>query len=403
MGFFDPKAYSATKHPLSPNLEFVPTTYNQASKHSEWRSAMQSEFNALQTTGTWSLVPHSPSQNVVGCKWVFRIKTKPDGSVERYKARLVAKGFHQQAGLDYTETFSLVAKPVTIRILLTFAVQYNWFLHQLDISNAFLHGDLQEEVFMQQPPGFIDSTRPNHVCKLHKSLYGLKQAPRAWFDKLFQALKSFGFTQSCSDASLFVLKDPVLVIILVYVDDILISGPDTSVCNRIIQQLGSLFPVKDLGPLHYFLGLEVNRSSQGLFLHQTKYLMDLLQKSKMEGAKPCFTPLATAKLDRSGIPLSNPTDYRSLVGALQYLTWTRPDISFAVNQVCQFMHTPTDLHMQAAKRILRFLKGTLDHGLWFKKSPLTLSAFSDADWAGCVYDRRSTSGFCVYLGTNLIS
>ena len=400
---FRPKAYPATKHPLSRTLDFVPTTYNQASKQSEWRLAMQNEFNALQTTGTWSLVPFSPSHNVVGCKWVFRIKKKPDGSVERYKARLVAKGFHQQAGLDYTETFSHVAKPVTIRILLTFAVQYNWFLHQLDISNAFLHGDLQEEVFMQQPLGFIDSSLPNHVCKLHKSLYGLKQALRAWFDKLFQALKSFGFTQSCSDASLFVLKAPVLVIVLVYVDDILISGPDPSVCTRVIHQLGSLFPVKDLGPLHYFLGLEVQRSSHGLFLHQTKYLLDLLQKTNMEGAKPCSTPLATAKLDHSGIPLSHPTDYRSLVGALQYLTWTRPDISFVVNQVCQFMHTPTDLHMQAAKRILRFLKGTLDHGLWFKKSPLTLSAFSDADWAGCVYDRRSTSGFCVYLGSNLIS
>ena len=183
---------------------------------------------------------------------------------------------------------------------------------------------------MQQPPGFIDSNLPSHVCKLHKSLYGLKQAPRAWFDKLFQALKSFGFTQSCSDASLFVIKDLVLVIVLVYVDDILVSGPDPSVCTRFIQKLGSLFPVKDLGPLHYFLGLEVQRSSKGLFLHQTKYLLDLLQKTKMEGAKPCCTPLATTKLDHSGIPLSNPTDYRSLVGVLQYLTWTRPDISFAI-------------------------------------------------------------------------
>ncbi|KAM1153096.1 hypothetical protein ACFX14_035527 [Malus domestica] len=184
---------------------------------------MQNEFNALQTTGTWSLVPSSPSQNVVSYKWVFRIKKMPDGSVERYKARLVANGFHQQQGL-YQETFSPIAKLVIIRILLTFAVQYNWFLNHLDISNAFLHGDLQEEVFMQQPPGFIDSNMPNHMCKLKKSLYGLKQAPRAWIDKLFQALKSFGFTQSCSDASLFVINDPVLDIVLVYVDDILING-----------------------------------------------------------------------------------------------------------------------------------------------------------------------------------
>ncbi|BBN68591.1 hypothetical protein Prudu_489S000400 [Prunus dulcis] len=341
-GIFKPKAYTATKHPLSSSLDYVPTTYHQASKFAAWRSAMQAEFNALQSTGTWILVPSSSSQNVVGCKWVFRIKKKPDGTIDRYKARLVAKGFHQKEGLDYQETFSPVAKPVTIRLLLTFAVQFNWFLHQLDISNAFLHGDLKEEVFMHQPPGFSDPNFPNHVCQLKKSLYGLKQAPRAWFDKLFQALKSLGFTQSSSDASLFVLKVPVLVIVLVYVDDILVSGPDSSVCNLFIKKLSSLFPVKDLGPLHYFLGLEVQRTDEGLFLHQGKYLMDLLQKTKMEGAKPCSTPLGTTKLDHGGIPLDNPTEYRSIVGGLQYLTWTRPDISFAVNQVCQFMHAPTD-------------------------------------------------------------
>ncbi|KAM1307994.1 hypothetical protein ACFX2H_010177 [Malus domestica] len=187
---------------------------------------------------------------------------EPDGTVDRYKARLVAKGFHQQEGLDYQETFSPVAKPVTIRILLTFAVQFNWFLHQLDISNAFLHSDLKEEVFMHQPPGFSDPNYPNHVCKLKKSLYGLKQAPRAWFDKLFQSLQSLGFTQSSSDASLFVLKAPVLVVVLVYVDDILVSGPDSSACHLFIQKLSSLFPVKDLGPLHYFLGLEVQRTTE---------------------------------------------------------------------------------------------------------------------------------------------
>ncbi|CAL9026369.1 unnamed protein product, partial [Prunus brigantina] len=360
-GIFKPKAYTATKHPLSSSLDYVPTTYHQASKFAEWRSAMQAEFNALQSTGTWILVPSSSSQNVVGCKWVFRIKKKPDGTVDRYKARLVAKGFHQKEGLDYQETFSPVAKPVTIRILLTFAVQFNWFLHQLDISNAFLHGDLKEE-----------------------------------------ALKSLGFTQSSSDASLFVLKVPVLVIVLVYVDDILVSGPDSSVCNLFIKKLSSLFPVKDLGPLHYFLGLEVQRTNEGLFLHQGKYLMDLLQKTKMEGAKPCSTPLGTTKLDHGGTPLDNPTEYRSIVGGLQYLTWTRPDISFAVNQVsnsCMLQLFP----YASSQRILRFLKGTPSHGIWFRKGPLTLSAYSDADWAGCTFDRRSTGGFCVFLGSNLVS
>ncbi|KAM1830529.1 hypothetical protein ACFX13_020749 [Malus domestica] len=385
------------------STDYIPTTYLQASKHAHWRSSMQDEFNALQSTGTWTLVPPSSSYNVVGCKWVFRIKKHPDGTVERFKARLVAKGYHQQEGIDFQETFSPVAKPVTIRIILSLAVQFNWFLNQLDISNAFLHGDLKEDVYMQQPPGFSDPNLPHHVCKLRKSLYGLKQAPRAWFDKLFQALIRLGFQQSSSDASLFVLPSHTPVMVLVYVDDILVTGPDSSICNLFIQNLGAIFPVKDLGPLHYFLGLEIQRSSTGLFLHQTKYLLDLLGKTNMAGAKPCCTPLGSNKLDHSGPFLSNPTEYRSIVGGLQYLTWTRPDISFAVNQICQFMHAPRDQHMQAAKRILRYLKGTISEGLWFRKGAPNLTAFSDADWAGCLFDRRSTSGYNIFLGSNLIS
>ncbi|KAM1075302.1 hypothetical protein ACFX2B_019932 [Malus domestica] len=190
---------------------------------------------------------------------------------------------------------------------------------------------------------------------------------------------------------------------LVYVDDILVTGPDSSLCSLFIQNLSDIFPVKDLGPLHYFLGLEIQRSSTCLFLHQTKYLLDLLRKTNMAGAKPCCTPLGFNKLDHSGHLFSNPTEYRSIVGGLQYLTWTRPDISFAVNQICQFMHAPRDQHMQAAKRILRYLKGTVSEGLWFRKGATNLTAFSDADWAGCLFDRRSTSGYNVFLGSNLIS
>ncbi|KAM1287467.1 hypothetical protein ACFX2J_001389 [Malus domestica] len=320
---------------------------------------MQEEFNALQLTGTRHLVPHFPSQNIVGCKWVFRIKRKPDGTVDMYKARLVAKGFHQKKGVDYQDTFSPVAKLVTIHVLLTLAVQYDWFLHQLDISNAFLHGDLKEDVFMTQPPGFIDSNLPSHVCQLKKSLYGLKQAPRAWFDKQFQVLCTLGFKQSSSDASLFVLHGSAPVIVLVYVDDIFVTGPNAIFCQQFIHQLSQAFLVKDLGPLHYFLGLEVQRNSEGLFMHPSKYSLDLLNKANMAGAKPCVTPLGTTKLDHSGLLLSNPTEYRSIMGGLQYLTWTRPNLSLVVNQVCQFMHSPRAQHMQAVKRILRFLKGTL--------------------------------------------
>ncbi|KAM2558058.1 hypothetical protein TB2_015106 [Malus domestica] len=406
-GIYKPKALTATTHPLHSHFdsEFIPTTYLQASKHSQWRAAMQDEFNALQSTGTWQLVPSTSTYNLVGCKWVFRIKRKPDGSVDRYKARLVAKGYNQQEGIDYGDTFSPIPKPVTICIILTLAVQSNWFLHQLDVSNAFLHGSLKENVYMAQPPGFIDQDHPTHICHLKKSLYGLKQAPRAWYEKLQSALFSMGFQASHSDHSLFVLHQPTLVLVLVYVDDIIVTGPSSSVCNSIISQLSSQFPIKDLGDLHYFLGLEVQKSTSGAFIHQSKYILDLLKRTKMDGAKPCATPLSSVKLDHTGSLLSNPDDYRSIVGTLQYLTWTRPDLSFAVNLVCQFMHSPREPHFQAVKRILRYLKGTLGFGLWFPKttSPLLLNAYSDADWAGCSWDRRSTGGFCIFLGPCLVS
>ncbi|CAN6683923.1 unnamed protein product [Malus baccata var. baccata] len=301
--------------------------------------AMQSEFQALQSTGTWELVPHNPTYNLVGCKWVFKVKHKPDGTIERYKARLVAKGFHQHEGLDFSETFSPVAKPTTIRILLSIAINYDWFIHQLDVSNAFIHGHLKEDVYMIQPPDFVDPSKPHHVCKLRKSLY-------------------------------------------VYVDDIIITGSSTIECQSIISKLQALFPVKDLGNIHYFLGIEVKRSAKGLLMHQSKYALDLLRKTDMLGAKPCATPVSTSKLDHFGTLLSDPTYYRSTVGALQYLTWTRPDLAFAINQVCQYMHSSRTIHLQAVKRILRYLKGTVDSGLWLTKGPQCLTVWSDADWAG---------------------
>ncbi|XP_017185703.1 uncharacterized mitochondrial protein AtMg00810-like [Malus domestica] len=196
-----------------------------------------------------------------------------------------------------------------------------------------------------------------------------------------------------------------MVFVLVYVDDIIVTGPSPSACQQIITRLSSLFPIKDLGPLHYFLGIEVKRSSQGIYISQTKYILDLLKKAHMDGAKPCATPLSTSKLDHSSPLLDNAVTYRSLVGALQYLTWTRPDLSFAVNLVCQYMHSPRHSHFQAVKRIFRYLKGSIDLGLWFPKcsSSPSITAFSDADWAGCPLDRKSTGGFCIFLGSSLIS
>uniref|UniRef100_A0A2N9FGX9 Reverse transcriptase Ty1/copia-type domain-containing protein n=1 Tax=Fagus sylvatica TaxID=28930 RepID=A0A2N9FGX9_FAGSY len=387
-------------------LDTEPPSFTVASSLSPWVTAMEDEFSALHRQQTWTLVPPHPSQNVVGCKWVYKIKRNSDGTVSRYKARLVAKGFHQQAGIDYDETFSPVVKPTTVRIILTLAAQFQWPLRQLDISNAFLHGFLKEDVHMTQPQGFLDPTKPGYVCKLHKSLYGLKQAPRAWFDRFTTHLLSLGFTASTADPSLFVFHSKgAMLYLLLYVDDIILTGTSPTLITDLISTLQSTFELKDLGPLHYFLGLQLQYHTSGFTVHQTKYATDLLSRFNMTSCKPSSTPFASSSrlTPTQGHPLSDPTSFRSLVGALQYLTFTRPDLSFAVNQVCQFMHKPTDAHLMAAKRILRYLRGTLHRGLLFRPSSLHLQAYADADWAGDPVDRRSTSGNIVFLGSTPIT
>ena len=367
---------------------------------------MTAEYNALLTNNTWSLCPRPRHKQVVRNKWVFKIKQRSDGSIDRYKARLVAKGFDQVDGIDFTETFSPVIKPATIRLALALAIHYNWSIRQLDISNAFLHGYLEEEVYMEQPQGFEDSNFPDHVCFLHKSIYGLKQAPRTWFLRLSQALMELGFTASIVDTSLFTFHhSTVCVFVLIYVDDIIVTSNADTAIDTLISNLGSEFAIKDLGELSYFLGIQVTKTENGLHLHQGKYVVDLLHRMKMTGAKPAPTPcISGAKLSKfSGDPLTDPTEYRSIVGALQYLTLTRPDISYSVNQLCQFLHCPTNIHLTAAKRVLRYLKGTLQFGLQFNKGSLQLNGFCDSDWAGNPDDRKSTSGYCIYLGSCLIS
>ncbi|KAB1227925.1 Retrovirus-related Pol polyprotein from transposon TNT 1-94 [Morella rubra] len=394
-------------HVTTTAVPFEPTSVSEALKFSEWRAAMNEEFQALMTTRTWTLVPPSPSQNVLGCKWVFRTKFHSDGSLERRKARLVAKGFHQQVGLDYVETFSPVIKPSTVRLVLSIAVQSGWSLRQLDVQNAFLHGDLQEIVHMAQPTGFIHPDYPHFVCKLNRSLYGLKQAPRAWFSKLSSKLLELGFSASRSDSSLFTFIRPHLQLyFLVYVDDIVITGSDASAIDHLIASLQADFPLKDLGQLHYFLGVEVHHLSNGLLLTQQKYIADLLRRTNMSTAKLVHTPMATtAPLSaRDGTAFEDPTLYRSVVGSLQYLSFTRPDLSYAVNRVCQYMHAPRTPHWQAVKRILRYLRFSAHFGLFYSRSSSrVLSAYSDADWAGCPDDRRSTGGSCVFFGSHLIT
>jgi histone deacetylase 1/2 len=370
---------------------------------------MNSEFEALLKNKTWHLVPPQYGKNIVDCKWVFKIKRNADGTLNKYKARLVAKGYNQRYGIDYEDTFSPVVKAATIRLILSIVVSRGWSLCQLDVQNAFLHGVLDEEVYMRQPPGFVSKDHPGHVCKLDKALYGLKQAPRAWYSRLSHKLQSLGFSPSKGDTSLFFYsKGRCTIFVLVYVDDIIVASSSQAATTALLRDLERDFALKDLGDLHYFLGIEVKRRPGRLVLTQERYATDVLQRVNMGSCKPVSTPLpASEKLslhDGDRLGPADATHYRSIVGALQYLTLTRPDISFAVNKVCQFLHCPTTVHWAAVKRILRYIKGTLGLGLTFKKSPSTLvSAFSDADWAGCPDDRRSTGGFAVYFGPNLVS
>ncbi|XP_071683221.1 uncharacterized mitochondrial protein AtMg00810-like [Lolium perenne] len=343
---------------------------------------MQEEYDALQRNRTWELVPRPPRANVITGKWVFKHKLGSDGTLERYKARWVVRGFRQRAGVDFTDTFAPVVKPGTIRT---------------------------EQVYCQQPIGFVDTKRPDDVCLLSRSLYGLKQAPRAGYQRIAGFLHQLGFRSTRSDASLYVYRTGNdMAYLLMYVDDIILTASTAGLLRQLTDRLRAEFTLKDLGPLHYFLGIEVVRRADGFFLHQRKYAHELLERAGMLNCNPAPTPVDTkAKLSASdGSLASDAPFYRSIIGALQYLTLTRPELQYAVQKVCLHMHAPRDAHWAAVKRILRYVCGTMGYGLSLHASPSTstdLVAYSDADWAGFPDTRRSTSGYCVYLGSSLVS
>ncbi|KAH0738218.1 hypothetical protein KY290_036923 [Solanum tuberosum] len=380
-----------------------PSCYVEASLDPEWVLAMDQELQTLKDNGTWSLVDLPPGKTAIGCKWVFIIKYKACGAVERYKARLVAKGYNQNEDLDYVETFSPVVKMVTVRVVLALAAAHNWSLHQLDVYNAFLQGDLQEEVYMHVPQGF-SSQGEKQVCRLHKSLYGLKQASRQWNLKLTEALINSGFTQSHFDYSLFTKKvEERVVIILVYVDDILITGNDQELIMEGKQALKLNFKIKDLGEMKYFLGIEIARSKQGILMNQRKFALELITDLGLTGSKPVATPmelnqrLTTAEMDEHiGVngddKLEDAGPYRRLVGKLLYLTMTRPDITYSTHTLSQFMHCPKKSHMEAALRVVRYIKNAPGLGiLMSSKHSTELTGFYDADWATCPISRRSSA------------
>ncbi|CAJ2634510.1 unnamed protein product [Trifolium pratense] len=337
--------------------------------------------------GILSIVYYPRDVKPIGCKWVYSVKLNSDGSLNRYKARLVALGNKQEYGIDCDETFAPVAKMTPVRMVISIAASSGWSLHQMDVKNAFLHGDLIEDIYIIHPQGLFSSS--NGVCKLKRSLYGLKQEPRAWYEKFLSTLLEFSFTQSQYDSSLFIHRTSAgIVLLLLYVDDMVITGSDHTSIQRLKQQLQASFHMKDLGNLHYFLGLEVHSTSKGIFLHQHKYAADLIYMAGLQLVNLVDTSLAVnVKYHRDGGDLCM---IRYCIGNL----WL----------VSQFMHSPRHLHLAAVRRIILYLKETTQCGLFFPVGIYPkLSAYNDADWAGCPDTQRSVTGWCMFLGTSLIS
>ena len=257
----------------------VPKNIAEAMAHPGWNESVSDEIGTIHMLDTWDLVPASEDMHILSSRWLFTIKFWPDGTVRKLKSRLVVKGYEQEEGLDYLETFSPVVRTTTILLVLNIAVSEGWSLRQLDVTNAFLHGELDEPVYMYQPPGFVDQEKPNHVCKLTKALYGLKQAPRAWFNTFSHFLIDFGFTCSKADPSLFTYhKDDQTLMLLLFVGDILLTGSSVALLESLLQKLNNRFSMKDLVSPDYFLGIEIQRHSEGLFLHQRAYAEDILHQ-----------------------------------------------------------------------------------------------------------------------------
>lgn len=379
----------STKHcsyliALATNIE--PKHFREAMKYKVWRESMRLEIEALERQHTWDLQELPPNKKALGTKWVYTIKFRADGTIERHKSRLVVLGNNQKEGLDYTETSSPVAKMTTVRVFLDIAAKLNHEIHQMDVHNAFLHGDLHDEVYIKMPLGF-SNPGDTRVCRLRKSLYGLKQAPRCWFAKLVEALVKYGFSQTHSDSSLFVYsKNDVSLRILVYVDDLIISGDSSHAIHSFKTYLSTCFHMKDLGILKYFLGLEVARSPSGIYLCQRKYTLDIITECGFLGCKPAGSPMdQNHKLGKAqGDLLPDPERFRRLVGRLIYLLATRPDLAYSVHILSQFMQQPREEHWFAALKVVRYLKGTAGQGILLRSDSIfTVTGWCDADWGAC--------------------
>ena len=368
----------------------------------KWRAAMEEEMNAMHTNNVWTLVqPPSNSPNVVSTKWVFKIKEN-----DTYKARFIARGFSQAYGQDYDETFAPVAKYSTIRALLSYAAGNKLKIHQMDVTTAFLNGVLNELVYISQPEGFEKKGKENWICCLNKALYGLKQSPRAWYENIKPKLKQMGFEECGTDNSIFVSKGfgETPVHIILYVDDLLIIAKGDEEISEIKERLKQSYKMKDLGVARKFLGFYIEYHVDGIFIHQEEYIKSLLAKHGMENAHSVTTPLdSNVKLILdNGEETVDQKQYQSIVGGLMYAACvTRIDIAYAVGLLSRFSSKPTVSHLAAAKRVLRYLNGTVKAGIKYSKEK-DLELYSDADFAGDLTTRKSTTGYVAIMNSGAI-
>ncbi|KAJ3686570.1 hypothetical protein LUZ61_015734 [Rhynchospora tenuis] len=410
----DPKEGVRTRLGLSHTIahcafvsQLEPKTFKEANVDPNWIVAMQEELNQFERNKVWELVPLPSGKQVIGTKWVFRNKLDEHGNVVRNKARLVAQGYKQQEGIDFEETFAPVARLESIRMLLAYAANKGFTLFQMDVKSAFLNGWIEEEVFVQQPPGFVDHFKPDHVFKLHKALYGLKQAPRAWYGRLCTFLLDNGFSRGKMDSTLFTKKrDDHLLLVQIYVDDIIFGSTNATLVEEFSSLMSSEFEMSMMGELNFFLGLQIKQQQDDIFISQTKYAKELIKKFGIEDSKRCDTPMGKSTCidaDDKGVAMDI-TLYRGMIGSLLYLTASRPDIMYAVCLCARYQANPKESHHKAVKRILRYVKGTQNLGLWYgKQTELDLVGYTDADFAGDRMDRKSTSGTCQFLGGSLVS
>jgi hypothetical protein len=395
----------------------IPRTYSEAMDRPDadsWLGACTDELNALKETGTYlpmrrdEVDPH----NVVGSKWVFALKRGADGEIERYKARIVAKGFNQIYAVDYEETFAPVVKWSSIRILLALGARLDLEIHQMDVKTAFLNGELEHEIFMQPPPGSADYGRRDIVWKLEKSLYGLKQASRAWYTKAKVELNKLGFSRSNSDHAVFILSQRAhFCIVALYVDDLMILSNHLPLLRKKKKQLMSTFKMKDLGEIHWFLGLEITRERQRrlIFVSQSRYISEVVDRFGFSTSRTVSTPMMpNLKLTRHepSDPDVNTREYQSRIGSVMYaMLGTRPDISFAITILSQYSSNPGEGHWAAINRLLRYLNATKHFKLVYDGNSKSndKTGYSDSDWAGDPRDSRSISGFVFTMAGAAVS